>query len=71
MLQSLRAAPVLDGVRGGPAADVPALARVIERVGLLAAELGPDLAALEINPLWVRGAHIEALDVLVSWSDHE
>jgi acyl-CoA synthetase (NDP forming) len=71
MLQSLRAAPLLGGVRGGPAADVPGLARVIERVGLLAAELGPDLAALEINPLWARGSAVEALDVLVSWRDHE
>jgi acetate---CoA ligase (ADP-forming) len=71
MLGSLRAAPVLAGARGRPAADVPALARVIERVGLLAAELGPDLASLEINPFWVRGSSIEALDVLVSWRDHE
>jgi acyl-CoA synthetase (NDP forming) len=71
MLRSLRAAPVLDGVRGGPAVDLPGLARVIERVGLLAAELGPGLTALEINPLWVSGSRIEALDVLVSWSGHE
>jgi acyl-CoA synthetase (NDP forming) len=71
MLRSLRAAPVLAGARGGPPVDMPRLARVIERVGLLAAELGPGLAALEINPLWVRGSRIEALDVLVSWSDHE
>jgi acyl-CoA synthetase (NDP forming) len=71
MLRSLQAAPVLAGVRGRPAADVPGLARLIERVGQLAAELGPDLASLEINPLWVRGARIEALDVLVSWTDHE
>jgi acyl-CoA synthetase (NDP forming) len=71
MLQSLRAAPVLAGARGGPPVDMPGLARVIERVGLLAAELGSGLAALEINPLWVRGSRVEALDVLVSWSDRE
>jgi acetate---CoA ligase (ADP-forming) len=71
MLRSLRAAPVLAGARGRPAADIPALARVIERVALLAAELGPGLASLEINPLWVSGSRIEALDVLVSWRDHE
>ena len=29
--------------------------------------LGPNLNALEINPLLIKGARIEALDVLVSW----
>jgi hypothetical protein len=36
---------------------------------VLARTLGPQLAALEINPLWVDGSHIEALDVLLAWRD--
>ena len=33
-------------------------------IGALAASV-PGLEALEVNPLWVRGGQIEALDVLV------
>jgi acetate---CoA ligase (ADP-forming) len=44
-----------------------ALAAVIARVGDLAIALGGDLAALEVNPLRVDGAVIEALDALVTW----
>ena len=67
MLLSLRAAPVLQGYRGTPAADLDRLAEVIVAVGQAAVALGPKLAALEINPLWVRGEDIEALDALVVW----
>ena len=36
---------------------------------LLARALGPQLSALEINPLQVSADRIEALDVLVSWAE--
>jgi succinyl-CoA synthetase beta subunit len=37
------------------------------RIGEAALGLGPDLAALEINPLRVSGDQVEALDALVLW----
>ena len=61
MLGELRALPVLQGARGVVPADLDALARVIAE---LARSL-PGLQALEVNPLWVCGDQIEALDVLV------
>jgi acetate---CoA ligase (ADP-forming) len=64
MLGELRALPVLQGTRGGIPADLDALAAVIADLGELARSL-PGLQALEVNPLWVRGDQIEALDVLV------
>jgi acetate---CoA ligase (ADP-forming) len=67
MFGELRGAKLLQGVRGMPAADLDALAAVIARIGAAAVALGPDLEALEINPLWVRGAEIEALDALAVW----
>jgi acyl-CoA synthetase (NDP forming) len=67
LLGRLRGRAVLDGARGGAPADLDALAAVIARVGDLALALGDDLAALEINPLRVDGAVIEALDALVTW----
>ena len=69
LLDELRGAAVLDGVRGGAAADRDRLAEVISRVGDLAVVLGPDVISLEINPLRVNGSEIEALDAVVEWKD--
>jgi acyl-CoA synthetase (NDP forming) len=67
MLGELRGAKLLQGARGMPAADLDALAAAVARIGDAAVALGPDLEALEVNPLWVRGARIEALDALAVW----
>jgi acetate---CoA ligase (ADP-forming) len=64
MLGELRALPVLRGARGGVAADLDVLANVIARIGELAGTVS-GLQALEVNPLWVCGDRVEALDVLV------
>ncbi|HWN59439.1 MAG TPA: acetate--CoA ligase family protein, partial [Streptosporangiaceae bacterium] len=66
MLGELRGSPLLRGARGARPADLDVLARVVKNVGDAALSM-PDgsLRALEINPLWVDGDRIEALDVLV------
>jgi succinyl-CoA synthetase beta subunit len=68
MLQGLRAAKILQGFRGAPAADLVAVADAIVGIGHAALSLGPDLASLEINPLLVDGSRVEALDGLVTWA---
>jgi succinyl-CoA synthetase beta subunit len=68
MLGSLRGRALLDGVRGGAPADLEALSAVIARIGDLAVALGENLESLEVNPLWVDGARIEALDAVVTWT---
>jgi succinyl-CoA synthetase beta subunit len=65
MLGELRGLPVLQGARGGQPADLDALAEVITRVSRAALSLGGSLQAMEVNPLWVNGDQVEALDVLV------
>ena len=65
MLGELRGAPLLRGARGTEPADVDALARVICAIGDAALSLGGSLRALEVNPLWVSGDQVEALDVLI------
>ncbi len=65
MLGELRGAPLLRGVRGRRRADLGAVADVVVRIAEAALSLGDSLQALEINPLWVDGDQIEALDVLV------
>jgi len=64
MLGELRGLPLLLGARGGVAADLDALAKVVADIGELAVAT-PGLQALEVNPLWVCGEQVEALDVLV------
>lgn len=71
MLDRLRGGALLDGVRGRPAADRAALASAIASIGRLASALaeqhGAAFDSLEINPLRVDGATVEALDALVTW----
>ena len=65
MLAELRGLPLLQGGRGTPPADLDAVAEAITSIGQAATSLGGALSALEVNPLWVSGDHVEALDVLV------
>ena len=66
MLGELRGAKLLHGMRGMPAADLDRRRchRADRRRG---GGAGPALEALEVNPLWVRGADVEALDALAVW----
>lgn len=66
-LGELRGAALLRGARGAEPADLDAVADVVARVAALAESLGDDLESLEINPLLVRGSHVEALDALITW----
>lgn len=67
MLGELRGAKLLDGQRGIPPADLDAVASAVVAIGQAALALGPDLETLEVNPLWVRGSRVEALDGLATW----
>jgi len=65
-LMQLKSAALLSGYRGGPALDVPALARLIRTVSaVLLAE--PDLRELDLNPVILGpvGQGVTALDALI------
>lgn len=67
MIRSLRGFALLDGARGRPKADVPALAAALARLSAFAAAAGPRLRSLEVNPLAVlaEGKGVVALDAAV------
>ena len=65
MLTELRGAAVLEGFRGSQPADLDRLVEVIGAIADLATRLGPEVTALEVNPLLVDGSRVEALDVLL------
>jgi succinyl-CoA synthetase beta subunit len=69
MLGELKGAKLLDGQRGIPAADLDAVATAIARIGDAVVALGPALEEFDVNPLWVRGSRVEALDALAVWRD--
>jgi acyl-CoA synthetase (NDP forming) len=65
MLGELRAAKLLDGVRGQPPVDKDAIVDVLLKVQRLALDLGDSVAELDINPLVVGPSGAVALDALV------
>jgi succinyl-CoA synthetase beta subunit len=65
MLDELRLSPLLHGHRGAPGADLDAVAAAIEGVAAAAQAVGPDLEALEVNPLIARPDGVVAVDALL------
>lgn len=61
LLRSLRASPILDGVRGRRPVDIAAAARAVAAVTCVAAA-HPELTEIEVNPLLVRPDGALALD---------
>lgn len=65
MLDRLRGAKILDGVRGRPGIDKPAVAAIIARLSVLAAANAATIESIEINPLLARPQDAVALDALI------
>lgn len=67
MLRRLKAAPLLDGFRGAPKADVAALSNLIADVSVLAARHANEIAEIELNPALVhaQGQGVTIVDALV------
>jgi len=66
MLEEVRSAKLLEGLRGNPPADRAALVDLIVSVGRLAAS-HPEVAELDLNPVLVQpeGKGVVAIDVRV------
>jgi acyl-CoA synthetase (NDP forming) len=65
MIDRLQIRPLLDGVRGAPAADLGALARAVVGLSWLAHDLGEHLDALDANPVICGSGGCVAVDALV------
>ncbi|NWA08552.1 acetate--CoA ligase family protein [Pseudomonas gingeri] len=64
-LLGLRCAPLLNGFRGGPAVDMPALVKAIRAVADYACENAEQLLELDVNPLLVNAEGAVAVDALI------
>ena len=65
MLGELKLRPLLDGVRGAPACDIPALTEAIVRLSWLAHDLRDDFAEMDVNPLVVTPQGVRVVDALI------
>lgn len=65
MLDEIKGAPLLRGVRGAPKADRKAVVDVLMKVQRLALDLADEIAELDINPLLAGPGGAVALDALV------
>lgn len=65
MIRSIKAAPLLLGARGRPPCDVAALARMLARLSVLAVQAGPDLAAIDLNPVLALPDGAYAADAVI------
>ena len=69
LIRSIRAAPLLLGHRGKPAADIDALCGTLLRVSRLADDL-PQVAELDLNPVIARPDGVIAVDVRIRITSH-
>jgi succinyl-CoA synthetase beta subunit len=67
MVSELKAAPLLNGFRGAPKADIAAVSQLIAQLSVLAAQYSPAISEIEINPVLVHteGHGITIVDALV------
>lgn len=65
LVDRLAVRPLLDGVRGSPAADVDAVCRALVRLSALATDLGDLIEAIDVNPLIAGPGGCVAADALV------
>jgi acetyltransferase len=65
LLKTLRGAPLLDGVRGRPAAKRPAIIKAIMGLSRLAVEIGDAVEQIDVNPLIAGPGGAWAVDALV------
>jgi len=64
MIQEVRSARLLDGYRGGPAGDIPAVKDLLLRLSVLVEEL-PEIAEFDLNPVKVLkpGEGVKVVDL--------
>ena len=67
MIASLKLYPLLQGVRGQPAADVQAMAATVARLSELALAYAGEIAEIDLNPVLVQpaGEGVIAVDALM------
>ena len=71
MIRSIKGAPLLLGARGRKPADVKALAAMLARLSVFAAQAGPKLQGIDLNPVFAmpEGEGAFAVDAVIEIGD--
>lgn len=71
MIRSIKGAPLLMGARGRKPADIKALADMLSRLSAFAAASGPELASIDLNPVFAMpdGEGAFAVDAVIEVGD--
>ena len=67
MIREIKGYTILQGARGAPPADVPALAKALSNLSIFAAANADTLESVDVNPFMVqpKGKGAVALDALI------
>lgn len=65
MIESLKAYPLLNGYRGGPVCDKEALAQLLVKISIMAAQKKDEIKELDINPVFVTEEGASIADALL------
>jgi acyl-CoA synthetase (NDP forming) len=65
LIRGLKGFPLLDGARGRPKADVGALAAALSKLSVFAANAGPRLKSIDVNPIIVTASGAFAADAVI------
>ncbi len=68
MIRSIRAAPVLLGARGQKPVDIEALATMLAKLSVFAAQSGPTLQSVDLNPVFATPDGAFAADAVIEIS---
>jgi succinyl-CoA synthetase beta subunit len=68
MIRAIRAAPLLLGARGQPAVHIEALATMLARLSVFAAQAGPRLQSVDLNPVFATPEGAFAADAVIEIS---
>lgn len=69
MIRAIKGAPLLLGARGRPAVDIAALATMLARLSVFAHQAGPQLAAIDLNPVFATPEGAFAADAVLEIAD--
>ncbi|WP_370592055.1 acetate--CoA ligase family protein [Roseomonas sp. KE0001] len=73
LIRSIRGAPLLQGARGRPPADIKALAAMLSRLSVFAHQAGPGLAGIDLNPVFAmpEGQGAFAADAVIDIAEDQ
>lgn len=69
LINRIKSAPLLRGARGRPSVNIDALAAMLSRLSVIAAQAGPGLRSIDLNPVIATSEGAFAVDAAIEMQD--